>query len=186
MALKKKKKIKKAAVKPKGKKKPKAKKKGGPVIVYLGLGSNVGDREEFIEQALFLLGKNPGIMVTKHSSNYETDPEGGGDQPKFLNAAVEIRTKLAPLKLLEICQEIETALGRERELEWGPRTIDIDILLYGDQIVSEENLQPLFIKVWNLLIDFGKYKFIAIPREKNREADRLVNEALDAKQENLF
>ncbi|KKS65176.1 MAG: Ribonuclease H [Parcubacteria group bacterium GW2011_GWC1_43_12] len=52
--------------------------------------------------------------------------------------------------------------------------------------VSEENLQPLFIKVWNLLIDFGKYKFIAIPREKNREADRLVNEALDAKQENLF
>ena len=52
--------------------------------------------------------------------------------------------------------------------------------------VSEENLQPLFIKVWNLLIDFGKYKFIAIPREKNREADRLVNKALDAKQENLF
>jgi len=139
-----KKKAKKAVIKKKGakiSKKAKGKKKAGPVIVYLGLGSNVGDREEFIEQALFLLAKNPGILVTKHSSNHETEAEGGGDQPKFINAAVEIRTKLAPLKLLEICQEIETALGRERELEWGPRTMDIDILLYGDQIVSEENLQ---------------------------------------------
>jgi 2-amino-4-hydroxy-6-hydroxymethyldihydropteridine diphosphokinase len=147
-----KKKAKKAVKKPvrkkavKAKKAPakiakKGKKKGGPAKVYLSLGSNVGDREEFIEQAVFLLEKNPDIQVTKRSSNYETEPEGGVDQPPFINAAVSIITKLPPEKLLEICQEIETALGRDREMEWGPRTMDIDILLYDDQIVSEDKLQ---------------------------------------------
>jgi 2-amino-4-hydroxy-6-hydroxymethyldihydropteridine diphosphokinase len=119
----------------------KGKKKLGPATAYLGLGSNVGDREEFIEQAVFLLEKDKNIQVTKRSSNYETEAEGGGEQPPFMNAAVEIRTKLAPHRLLEVCQEIETALGREREVEWGPRTIDIDILLYEDEIVSDDKLQ---------------------------------------------
>jgi 2-amino-4-hydroxy-6-hydroxymethyldihydropteridine diphosphokinase len=117
------------------------KSKAGTMIAYLGLGSNVGDREEYIEQALFLLEKNPAISVSRHSSNYETEAEGGADMPFFINAAVEIRTKLSPHKLLEVCQEIETALGREREVEWGPRTIDIDILLYENEIVSEDKLQ---------------------------------------------
>jgi len=119
----------------------KARKKSGPAIAYLGLGSNVGDREEYIEQAVFLLEKNPNIQVTRRSSNQETEAEGGGDQPPYINAAVEIKTSLSPQKLLEICQEIEAALGREREVEWGPRTIDIDILLYNDEIVSEDKLQ---------------------------------------------
>lgn len=119
----------------------KGKKKLGPATAYLGLGSNVGDREEFIEQAVFLLEKDKNIQVTKRSSNYETEAEGGGEQPPFMNAAVEIRTKLAPHRLLEVCQEIETALGREREVEWGPRTIDIDILLYDDEIISDDKLQ---------------------------------------------
>ncbi len=119
----------------------KAKRKGGPAMVYLGLGSNVGDREEYIEQAGFLLEKNPNIQVIKRSSNYETEAEGGGDQAPFINAAVEIRTKLEPHRLLEVCQEIETVLGREREMEWGPRTIDIDILLYGNEIISDDKLQ---------------------------------------------
>jgi 2-amino-4-hydroxy-6-hydroxymethyldihydropteridine diphosphokinase len=147
-----KKKAKKAVKKPIKKKAGKAKKapakaakkawkKGSPAKVYLGLGSNVGDREEYIEQAIFLLEKNPAIQVTKRSANYETEPEGGADQPPFINAAVSIITKLPPEKLLEICQEIETALGRDREMEWGPRTMDIDILLYEDQIISEDKLQ---------------------------------------------
>jgi len=122
--------------KPKGKKK-----KMGPAIAYLGLGSNVGDREEYIEQAVFLLDKNPNIEVTRRSTNYETEAEGGGEQPSFINAAVEIKTKLSPHKLLEVCQEIETALGREREVEWGPRTIDLDILFYEDLIISDDKLQ---------------------------------------------
>jgi len=136
--------LKKKAAKPaKGKKAVKAKAKGkfGPAAVYLGLGSNVGDREEYIEQAVFLLEKNPNITVTKRSTNHETEAEGGGDQPPFLNAAIEVKTKLSPHKLMEVCQEIEAALGREREVEWGPRPIDIDILLYGDDIVSDDKLQ---------------------------------------------
>lgn len=115
--------------------------KGSFNLVYLGLGSNVGDREEYIEQATFLLQKSPQIEIIKHSSNHETEAEGGGSQPPFINAVVEIKTKLSPHKLLDLCQEIEAALGREREIKWGPRTIDIDILLYGDEIISDDKLQ---------------------------------------------
>lgn len=118
-----------------------AKVKKGPHAAYLGLGSNVGDREEYIEQAIFLLSKTPGIKIIKKSTNYETEAEGGGDQPQYLNAAVEIQTNFDPYKLLEVLQETESALGREREVEWGPRTIDLDILLYDDQIISDDKLQ---------------------------------------------
>jgi len=137
-----KKKSQKVKTKASRKKKVSAKKgKKGVTMTYLGLGSNVGDREEYIEQAVFLLEKNPNIEVTKRSSNYETEPEGGGTQPPFINAALEIKTKLTPHRLLEVCQEIETTLGREREIEWGPRTIDIDILLYDGEIISDDKLQ---------------------------------------------
>lgn len=119
----------------------KKKKKGGALVVYLGLGSNVGDREEYIEQAIFLLEKYAGLQVLRHSSNCETEPEGGSAQPLFINAAVAIKTKLDPYKLLDVCHEIEAALGREREIERGPRTIDIDILLYGDEVISDDKLQ---------------------------------------------
>jgi 2-amino-4-hydroxy-6-hydroxymethyldihydropteridine diphosphokinase len=117
-------------------------KKKGIAIAYLGLGSNVGDREEYVEQAVFLLEKNPSVEVMKRSSNIETEAEGGkGDQPPFLNSALEIKTKLTPYRLLDLCNEIEVALGREREVEWGPRPIDIDILLYEEEILSDDKLQ---------------------------------------------
>ncbi len=140
--VKKTKKIKRTKKIKKGKRKKSAKKRRkGKALVYLGLGSNVGDREEYIEQALFLLEKNSGIEVLKHSSNCETQAEGGKSQPPFLNAVVAIKTKLAPHTLLDVLQEIEAALGREREIEWGPRTMDIDILLYDKEIVSDDKLQ---------------------------------------------
>lgn len=113
----------------------------GPKRVFLGLGSNVGDREEFIEQAYFLIGKIKGVEVMRRSSNYETQPEGDSDQPAFINAVLEIKTELPPKKLMSEFQQIETALGRERETEWGPRTIDIDLLFYDNLILSEDNLQ---------------------------------------------
>jgi len=113
----------------------------GPQRVYLGLGSNIGDREEYIEQAVFLLGKIKGAEILKRSSNHETQAEGNADQPPFLNAAVEIKTTLPPKKLLKHIHDIENTLGREREVEWGPRTIDIDILIYGNLIISEDELQ---------------------------------------------
>jgi 2-amino-4-hydroxy-6-hydroxymethyldihydropteridine diphosphokinase len=113
----------------------------GANSVYLSLGSNVGDREEYIEQAVFLLGKTKGVEVSKRSSNYESQAEGGPNQPAFMNAAIEIKTRIPPHKLLEIIQETEEVLGREREVEWGPRPIDIDILFYGDEVISDDNLQ---------------------------------------------
>lgn len=116
-------------------------KKEGLHIVFLGLGSNVGDREEYIEQAIFLLGKTSGIRVVARSQNYDNEAEGVGDQPPFVNAVAEIETTLSPHKLLPAIQEIEATLGREREVEWGPRTIDLDILLYDDDIISDDKLQ---------------------------------------------
>lgn len=115
--------------------------KSGLHVAYIGLGSNVGERDEYIEQACFLLTKMSGIKVTKRSSNIETEAEGVEDQPAFMNAVAEIETSLSPQKLLEALQETEQTLGRERGAEWGPRTIDMDILLYDDMIVSEEKLQ---------------------------------------------
>ena len=113
----------------------------GQQHIYLGLGSNIGDREEYIEQAVFLLEKIKGVKFLKRSSNYETQAEGNADQPPFLNAAVELITTLPPKKLLKHIHDIENTLGREREVEWGPRTIDIDVLIYGDLILSEDELQ---------------------------------------------
>ena len=108
--------------------------------VYLSLGSNVGDREEYIEQAITLLRETPGIKVIRRSSNFETQPQGKKNQPLFINAAVEISTTFSPQNLLDLLQAFEDTLGRDRSIEWGPRTIDMDILLYGNDLISEDKL----------------------------------------------
>ncbi len=131
---------KKPAKKAKGKAPQKAAKQAEYKTVYLSLGSNVGDREEYIEQAVTLLRETPGIKVARRSSNFETQPQGRKNQPLFINAAVEISTNYSPSGLLELLQGFEDTLGRDRSLEWGPRTIDIDILLYGTELISEDNL----------------------------------------------
>ncbi|MCX5726568.1 MAG: 2-amino-4-hydroxy-6-hydroxymethyldihydropteridine diphosphokinase [Candidatus Saganbacteria bacterium] len=122
-------------------KKAKGSRKKGPIHAYLSLGSNVGEREEYIEQAIFILKKSKGIKVIKKSPNYETQAEGIKNQPPFINAAVEIETTLPPHPLLDVLEGIENTLGREREIEWGPRTMDIDILFYGNEVVSDDKLQ---------------------------------------------
>ncbi|MHD0398597.1 2-amino-4-hydroxy-6-hydroxymethyldihydropteridine diphosphokinase [Staphylococcus simulans] len=108
--------------------------------VFLGLGSNVGDRENQLKEAIRLLDEQPGIQVVKVSSFYETEPVGYVDQPDFLNLCVEIQTELSPKAVLESGLGIEQQLHRVRKERWGPRTLDIDILLYGDQIIEEEDL----------------------------------------------
>jgi 2-amino-4-hydroxy-6-hydroxymethyldihydropteridine diphosphokinase len=130
----------KTAEKEKEKVKPGKQKPGQYLTVYLSLGSNVGDREEYIEQAITLLRETPGIKVIRRASNFETEPEGKKGQAQFINSAVEISTNLPPKKLLELTQSFEDTLGRERGVEWGPRTIDIDILLYGTEIMSDDTL----------------------------------------------
>lgn len=112
-------------------------------IVYLGLGSNKGDRVGYVQQATSLLGGSDGISIIRTSSLYETQPWLEMDSNWYVNAAIEIKTSLTPLQLLEECQRIEKQLGRNREIEgkYGERTIDIDILFYGKELVNESDLQ---------------------------------------------
>lgn len=109
------------------------------VRVYLGIGSNLGDREGNCREALARM-PGVGIMVTKRSSLYETEPWGVTGQPKFVNMAVEAETEASPEELLDYLKEIERSLGRQESVKWGPRVIDLDILLYGSLIRNEERL----------------------------------------------
>ena len=110
------------------------------VQAYLALGSNIGDRKQQLLKAIDLIGNIKGIKVTKQSSIYETAPIGYTDQPNFLNLCLEIETELSPQQLLKHCLDIEQQLHRVREIRWGPRTLDIDILLYSDNIIETDNL----------------------------------------------
>ena len=98
----------------------------------IGLGSNVGDRLQCLQRAVKRLGETIGVQVRDVSSVYETEPVGPAAQAWFLNAVVAVDTSLSPVTLLQQTQAIERALGRETTYHWGPRTIDLDILLYGD------------------------------------------------------
>jgi len=108
--------------------------------VYLGVGSNLGDRRATIEAALRRLGELPHTRVVAVSTIIETEPVGVTDQPRFLNAVARLETEATPLELLSELQAIEAELGRVRIQRWGPRTIDLDILLYDDLVVEEEVL----------------------------------------------
>lgn len=107
---------------------------------YISLGSNIGDRLHYLQQAVRLLQNVKGIKICQVSSVYETDPVGYVDQDAFLNIVVELGTSLSPHELLKKCNEIEAELGRTREIHWGPRTVDLDILLYNEENVKTENL----------------------------------------------
>ncbi|WP_062379544.1 2-amino-4-hydroxy-6-hydroxymethyldihydropteridine diphosphokinase [Demequina pelophila] len=111
-----------------------------PVVAYLGLGGNVGDVDTTFREALWELHKIPGIAVRRSSSLFRTAPVGGPEQPDFLNAVVEVQTALAPRELLAACQGVEMLHGRERLVENGPRTIDIDILAYADLEAAADDL----------------------------------------------
>ena len=107
---------------------------------YLGLGSNMGDRHKELDFALEMLRNHSAIRLIKAAPILETDPVGYLEQPKFLNTVAEIETALAPALLLEALQQIENDAGRVRSVRWGPRTLDIDILLYDNLVLSEPNL----------------------------------------------
>lgn len=109
---------------------------------YVGLGSNLGDREATIRRAVELLGERPGIEVVAVSTLRETDPVGYEDQPRFLNGAAALEVDLTARGLLDELLAVERDLGRDRsqETRWGPRTIDLDLLLYGEETVDEPGL----------------------------------------------
>ena len=106
---------------------------------FLGLGSNLGDRQQTLQTAIEEIGEF--ATVKSQSSIYETDPVGYKDQGKFLNMALEIASELTPLELIFRTSEIEHKLGRERTIKNGPRTIDIDILLYNNRTFRHQYLQ---------------------------------------------
>jgi 2-amino-4-hydroxy-6-hydroxymethyldihydropteridine diphosphokinase len=108
--------------------------------VYVGLGSNVGDREANLREALVRL-EAEGVRVVRRSSVYETEPQELRDQPWFLNAVVEVETDLFPLQLFAHIQNVEREMGRRRVTPKGPRHIDIDILFYGRSLIETADLQ---------------------------------------------
>ena len=108
------------------------------VIVYLGLGSNLGNRQDNLDRALDFLSQR--LQVEKVSSVYDTEPVGNIDQPRFLNLVCQVFTKLAPMELLTLAKAIESKLGRVSGKRNAPRPIDIDILFYGDQVVETPEL----------------------------------------------
>jgi 2-amino-4-hydroxy-6-hydroxymethyldihydropteridine diphosphokinase len=108
--------------------------------VFIGLGSNVGERLKFLQRAMKGLRETIGIEVIQLSSVYETEPVGPADQSWFLNAVVSVATSLRPATLLDHTQTLERALGRQTPYRWGPRTIDLDILLYGSMQIKTTTL----------------------------------------------
>jgi 2-amino-4-hydroxy-6-hydroxymethyldihydropteridine diphosphokinase len=111
------------------------------VRAYVGLGANLGEREATLRRAIELIGRD-GLEVVAVSTFRETEPVGYIDQPRFLNAAVAVETELTPRELLDRLLAVERELGRTREgPRYGPRTIDLDLLAYGDEIVDEPGLR---------------------------------------------
>lgn len=110
--------------------------------VFISLGSNIGDRLAYIQQAVSLLSMTDKIKIVKSSSFYETEPWGNKNQNWFVNAAVALDTELSPVELLKLCQSVEMQLGRNRvnQEKWSERTIDIDILMYDNLVMSNDIL----------------------------------------------
>lgn len=112
-----------------------------PAKAYISIGSNIGDRHANINRALEMLKSNKDIEVGAVSSLIETAPVGYINQPNFINAAAELHTTLNPRELLKALMSIEDKMGRTREIRWGPRVIDLDLLLYNNKRINESDLQ---------------------------------------------
>lgn len=107
---------------------------------YVALGSNLGEKKNYLDMAVTLLRQQPEIQVGAVSDWIETEPYGYTEQPRFLNGCLELETTLTPPELLNVLQSIEAAAGRERLIHWGPRTLDLDLLFYEDEIWETERL----------------------------------------------
>ncbi|WP_010285437.1 2-amino-4-hydroxy-6-hydroxymethyldihydropteridine diphosphokinase [Bacillus timonensis] len=106
---------------------------------YIALGTNLGNREHYLCSALKAI-QDEKVLITDFSSIYETDPVGYEDQNQFLNMVIKVKTNLSPVDLLQVLQTIELQSGRERKIRWGPRTLDLDILLYNHENIETDRL----------------------------------------------
>ncbi|HHY46152.1 MAG TPA: 2-amino-4-hydroxy-6-hydroxymethyldihydropteridine diphosphokinase [Firmicutes bacterium] len=119
------------------------------MLAYIGAGSNLGDRAGCLARAAGLLSEHQRVKVLRASRIYETEPWGYHDQPRFLNMILEVATDLVPLELLDVLQGIENALGRKRFVRWGPRTVDLDLLLYDGLAIDEDRLTIPHPRMWD-------------------------------------
>ncbi len=110
-------------------------------ICFLGIGSNLGNPENNCREAIERISEIEGVKVLRASSLYKTEPVGITDQPWFVNAVAEIRSHISPGELFNGLKKVETAMGREAVQRWGPRIIDIDILLFDQDVIDDENLK---------------------------------------------
>lgn len=152
--------------------------------VVLGLGANLDDRAGLLQSAVDALCAVPGLQVSAASDVYETEPVGGpGGQQRYLNAILLANTTLEPLQLLEACQQIEADHGRTREVRWGPRTLDIDVIAYGEVVDDDERLtlphpraaQRAFVLVPWAQVDPGAF----LPGTNGGQVPVLATEAED-------
>lgn len=142
------------------------------MISYIAFGSNIGDSLANLKQARDLLAEEPEISVLASSKLYETLPYGGVEQDNFLNAVIKINTVLDPFSILIKLHQIEEKLGRERLVHWGPRTIDLDILLYGNQVVNAPELKIPHVEL-------TKRSFVLIPLKDVYTEELLLEKPLD-------
>ncbi len=111
-----------------------------PVIAYLGLGANLGDPKAQLQEALERLSDSEEVEVSRVSTFFRNPPLGPENQPWYVNAVARVRTRLGPDELLRLLQQIETGMGRVRDARWGPRVIDLDLLLYNGEMIFSPNL----------------------------------------------
>ena len=119
------------------------------IKVYIGLGSNLDDPQSQLKKAIIAMEMVPSTSVVKTSSFYRSKPVGPQDQPDYVNAVVELRTELSASVLLDYLQAIENEQWRERKVKWGARTLDLDILLFGDDIINDDRLQIPHVEMQN-------------------------------------
>ena len=119
------------------------------IKAYIGLGSNLDDPQSQLKKAIIAMEMVPSTSVVKTSSFYRSKPVGPQDQPDYVNAVVELDTELSASVLLDYLQAIENEQGRERKIKWGARTLDLDILLFGDEIINNDRLQVPHVEMHN-------------------------------------